>query len=279
MLDGDTYYAYGTGDKGIPMMMSDDLVKWTPLSDALVNSDSYGDHWFWAPEVYKVAEDRYLMFYSAEEHTCVAEATSPRGPFKQVKKETVFPDRMIDSTFFVDDDGKTYMYASRLLVGQGDGGQCIYVTTFDTENLTIDIEKLTRCTVPCDQSWEIDRVNEGPFVFKYNGKYYMTYSGNGYTSQLYGDGVATADSPWGPWTKASYNPVFQLPKNKKLGQLYGVGHSAMFIDKEGKRRIVFHAHKDKNTVHPREMYISTYTINGDGQMVISQDDMFKCEKI
>ena len=38
-------------------------------------------------------------------------------------------------------------------------------------------------------------------------------------------------------------------------KLVGVGHSAMFTDKAGKLRIVYHAHKDKDNIHPRAMYI------------------------
>jgi len=36
----------------------------------------------------------------------------------------------------------------------------------------------------------------------------------------------------------------------------GVGHSAMFKDKTGRLRIVFHAHNSKEKIHPRNMFIS-----------------------
>ena len=42
---------------------------------------------------------------------------------------------------------------------------------------------------------------------------------------------------------------------QKPGNLQGVGHSAMFKDKKGRLRIVYHAHKDKEHIHPRGMYI------------------------
>jgi hypothetical protein len=42
---------------------------------------------------------------------------------------------------------------------------------------------------------------------------------------------------------------------QKPGDLVGVGHSAMFRDKQGDLRIVFHAHHDENNIHPRKMYI------------------------
>jgi len=37
--------------------------------------------------------------------------------------------------------------------------------------------------------------------------------------------------------------------------LVGIGHNALFTDKDGKLRIVYHAHKDKKNIHPRAMYI------------------------
>ena len=66
--------------------------------------------------------------------------------------------------------------------------------------------------------------------------------------------------------------VIQVEQN--LINRVGVGHSAMFADKEGKLRIVFHAHKDENNIHPREMYISEVYFekeNGMDRMRISRE--------
>lgn len=66
---------------------------------ALNKEDSYGDKWFWAPEVYYVEEDKqFYMFYSVEEHVCVATSDSPwahlckmkRSRFEK-KKESIHP--------------------------------------------------------------------------------------------------------------------------------------------------------------------------------------------
>jgi beta-xylosidase len=73
------------------------------------------------------------------------------------------------------------------------------------------------------QIWEEvwPRVNEGSFVLKHKGIYYMTYSANSYESPFYGVGFATATNILGPWTKYNKNPILQKP-----GNLQGVGHSA-----------------------------------------------------
>jgi hypothetical protein len=79
----------------------------------------------------------------------------------------------------------------------------------------------------------------------------MTYSANSYESPFYGIGCAIATNLMGDWTKYPDNPLLQKP-----GNLVGVGHNSLFFDKEGNLRIVFHAHHDINTIHPRNMYIS-----------------------
>ena len=96
------------------------------------------------------------------------------------------------------------------------------------------------------------RVNEGPFVIKRNGVYFMTYSANIYESPFYGIEITTATNIKGPWTKYANNSIFQKP-----GNLSGVGHSTLFTDKEGKIRIVFYAYNSATQIHPRNMYIST----------------------
>ena len=54
----------------------------------------------------------------------------------------------------------------------------------------------TRNDLYAEKVWP--RVNEGCFVIRRNGTYYMTYSANSYESPFYGIGCATADSPLGP---------------------------------------------------------------------------------
>ena len=272
MLDGDTYYAYGTrGNRGIEVYTSSDLKEWKHAGLALDINDSYAVRWFWAPEIYKVG-DRYLMYYSADEHICVAEAKSPLGPFVQRDKAPMYTgEKAIDNSLFIDTDGTPYLYFDRF-----NDGLNIWVAELDDDLMTIKPSTLRPC-IKRSQDWEFEGVNEGSFVTRHGDTYYMTYSGNGYTCPEYGIGVATAPSPLGPWTKSEANPIFQFPLTEKYGRLEGVGHSAMFRDKDGQLRIVFHAHNRPGTVHPREMYISTVSFtDGDApRMVISQEDIIK----
>ena len=267
MLHEDTYYAYGTSaEDGIAVYISQDLLSWETVPGnrlALHKNDSWGDRWFWAPEVYHV-DGKFYMYYSADEHICVATSDSPLGPFKQaVKKPMIEDEKCIDNSLFIDSDGQPYLFFDRF-----NDGLNIWVAELEDDLMTIRTETMKKC-INVSQEWEEvwPRVNEGPYVMQHNGKYYMTYSANSYESPFYGIGYATADQVTGPWTKYDGNPILQKP-----GELVGVGHSAMFTDKEGKLRIVFHAHQSETEIHPRLMHISTVTfVEKDGQTIMQID--------
>jgi len=264
LYDG-TYYAYGTSaDDGIAVYMSQDLQTWETVPGhrlALDKKDSWGDRWFWAPEVYAV-NGRFYMYYTANEHICVATSDSPLGPFKQtIQKPMIEGEKCIDNSLFIDDDGKPYLFFDRF-----NDGLNVWVAELEEDMMTIRTETLTKC-IHVSQPWEEvwPRVNEGPFVMKHAGTYYLTYSANSYESQFYGIGYATADKPTGPWTKYEGNPILQKP-----GELVGVGHSAMFVDKEGNLRVVFHAHHNDTKIHPRAMHIGTVNFVTKGDTTVMQ---------
>lgn len=258
MLYNNTYYAYGTNaEDGIEVYTSNDLNKWEKETKlALHKDDTWASRWFWAPEVYYV-NNKFYMYFSADEHISVAVSDSPLGPFKQEdKKPMLANEKAIDNSLFIDDDGKAYLFFDRF-----NDGLNIWVAELTDDLLSIKEETMHPC-IHVSQAWEEvwPRVNEGPFVIKRNGLYYMTYSANSYESPFYGIGYATASNIMGEWTKDSENPILQKP-----GDLVGVGHSATFKDKEGNLHIVFHAHHDTTNIHPRAMYISNlYFQNEDG---------------
>lgn len=259
LLHDDTYYAYGThASDGIEVYTSHDLKEWhkEPLL-ALHKDNSYGDKWFWAPEVYE-ADDMFYMYYTADEHICVAVADSPYGPFKQKEQIPMIEgEKTIDNSLFIDDDGTPYLFFDRF-----NDGLNIWVAALEEDMMTIKTETMHPC-IHVSQEWEEvwPRVNEGAFVIRHKGVYYMTYSANSYESQFYGIGCATATDIFGEWKKYDDNPLLQKP-----GNLVGVGHSAMFRDKQDELRIVFHAHHDGSIIHPRKMYLTKAGFNeSDGE--------------
>ncbi|KAA6302992.1 MAG: Oligosaccharide 4-alpha-D-glucosyltransferase [Candidatus Ordinivivax streblomastigis] len=254
------YYAYGTSDaNGIVVYTSDDLKYWIKAPNlALHKNDSYADRWFWAPEVYYI-NGRFYMYYSADEHICVATSDSPLGPFKQDVKQPMFAEKGIDNSLFIDDDGKAYLFFVRFT-----DGNAIWVAELENDLKTLKTNTLHFC-LSASQSWENDmgRVNEGPYVIKHEGTYYLTYSANDYQSQNYGVGYARAGTIMGDWMKYSNNPILQRPNG-----LVGSGHHCLFRDKEGRLRMAFHAHKSLTVVNPRETYITSVEFALSGRTTI-----------
>lgn len=125
-----TYYMYGTGggaEDGFAAYSSTDLVNWKSEGQVYTGNTekSWTEKWFWAPEVYKIANE-YYMFFSAqwkknpnnEEENFnigVAIAQKPTGPFKDMYDEPLFNPGypIIDANVFVDYDGRNYLYYSR----------------------------------------------------------------------------------------------------------------------------------------------------------------------
>ncbi len=260
-----TFYAYGTHSRsGITVYRSTDLKHWEGPCGlaqhglALHKDDSWGDRNFWAPEVYRT-DSGFVMTYSVDEHTAIAYADDPRGPFRQVEPFGVyFPGfKNIDSHIFIDDDGQAYLYWVAWYKNRGNE---IFVS-----KLSRDLRTVMGPPIECLHSqrgtWEVkpfpdgreSRVTEGPFVLKYNGIYYLTYSANDFHSQDYAIGYAVSDNPLGPWKRYEGNPILRRPDG-----LLGTGHHSFFTTSSGDRYVVFHAHKNKDRVNPREMYIAPY---------------------
>ncbi|MCD8193430.1 MAG: glycoside hydrolase family 43 protein [Tannerellaceae bacterium] len=258
LLYNNTYYAYGTNSPdGIEVYTSGDLVNWKKHPDLALHKDnSWGDRWFWAPEVYYIpSENKFYMYYSVDEHISVATAGSPLGPFTQEVRQPIIPDEKgIDNSLFIDEDGKAYISFVRF-----DNGNNIWVAELEPGLKSIKKNTLT-CCIKAEEPWEkeLGTVTEGSFIIKHKGIYYMIYSANDFHSPNYGVGYATASSPLGPWNKYPGNPVFQQPDT-----LVGVGHSAIFTDREGNMKMVFHAHNSRQQLHPRLMYITDVTFTNE----------------
>jgi beta-xylosidase len=64
--------------------------------------------------------------------------------------------------------------------------------------------------------------NEGPFVHKRNGKYYLSWSEFDTRDPRYSVAYGTSNSPLGPFEKAPQNPIL-----KQSGAVKGAGHHSI----------------------------------------------------
>ncbi|MGN0636495.1 MAG: glycoside hydrolase family 43 protein [Acutalibacteraceae bacterium] len=239
----ETYYLYATNAPldGFNVCTSKDLVHWSQPIRAATKGDIYGKGDFWAPEVYAY-NGKFYMLYSTDEHLAMAISDSPTGPF--VKTEDAYylsvDYNNIDGHIFFDEDGKIYLYYS--------AGDSIRGCEVDDDLLGVKAQTDVLITSVAQGEGNI---NEGPFMLKRNGTYYMTYSINGYENRNYGVSYALSDVPLGVFDKAENNPI--LVYNRFV---YGPGHHCFTTSPDGKELIIaYHAHFSTEQVNPRKLYI------------------------
>jgi hypothetical protein len=140
-----------------------------------------------------------------------------------------------DPDFFIDDDGRAYMFwgSSNRLPIRGE--------ELDPHHRflpkTPPIELFNRNEAM--RGWERFGENhddpklsgfiEGSWLTKHDGKYYMQYAAPGTEWNTYGDGVYTASSPLGPYTYAPNNPISYKPG----GFINGAGHGSTVVGPAG----------------------------------------------
>lgn len=247
-VDG-KYYCYSTSAPiGYYVYVSEDLVNWS--NEGLCMGEAWGlsrSGFYWAPEVVRRADGKFVMVASVEEHLGFAVADSPLGPFVPEKSWTF--DKTIDGHIFLDEDGRGYLFCVSWRSGHDYG---IWAYELEDDLVTVKPETEVQVLSPTD-AWEqvSGRVTEGPFVLKHNGKYYLTYSGNGYDAKEYAVGYAVSDSPLGPYTKYKANPILSY-----TSKLYGPGHHSFTVSPDGSELIiVYHTHASTTAVHPRTICI------------------------
>lgn len=264
-----TYYLYATSHfEGFYCWKSEDLLQWSePIVCYRATEKSFGNHCFWAPEVYAF-DGRYYLYYTAqwkrfeEEALRIGAAVSerPEGPFEDVFDNQPMFDFQYGAldAHILKDGAKNYLYYSRAGADHYVDGRKesdIYVVELGADYCSVVGEgKLIarpeqlweRAENPERQLW-----NEGPFVVKHQGRYHMMYSANYFASQDYGIGCAVSDSPLGPFVKYENNPILA-----SSGTLSGPGHNSVVKGKDGTLYCVYHAHTDfKNPSGDRQVYL------------------------
>ena len=112
------YYLTGTsGDssKGFTLLESTDMTHWTTAGQALTKGDqTFGTKGFWAPQIVKWGDNKWVMAYTANEQVAIAWADKLSGPYRQTTvgawDDT---EKNIDPFIFRDDDGQCYLYHVR----------------------------------------------------------------------------------------------------------------------------------------------------------------------
>ncbi|SEU23292.1 glycoside hydrolase family 43 protein [Paenibacillus sp. NFR01] len=176
----------------------------------------------WAPDAAFKNNTYYLYFPARDKDGIfrigVATSANPAGPF-EAQPDYIPGSYSIDPAVLVDEDGRAYMYFGGLWGGQlekwqtgafnpdGEGPAADApaigprVAELNEDMLTFkaapqEISIVDADGKPLTAGDENRRYFEGPWMHKYNGKYYLSYS-TGSTHQIV---YAIGDSPVGPFT-------------------------------------------------------------------------------
>jgi hypothetical protein len=91
-----------------------------------------------------------------------------------------------------------------------------------------------RIVLTNDLDWE-GHLIEGPFVTRQNGRYWLFYAGNDFSTPAYGIGVAVADHPLGPYAKQGE------PLLRSTREWTAPGHASVAPGLDGQPQLFFHA--------------------------------------
>ncbi len=293
ILVGDTFYLYATNaeDTGscndICAWSSKNLTDWTEEGQVFIPArDAWAVNTLWAPEVIE-REGRYYMYYSgynletAQMGIGLAVADSPAGPFHEI--EGTFGGRtysrtempfdfgfpVIDPSPFIDEDGSVYLYFSR---DQVEYESSVFGCRLGEDMVTVlavTEEPLVRPSQDWENPTQGKRWNEAPFMFKREGKYYLTYSANYYENSNYAVGLAVSDDPLSGFEKVDYNPI--LEADPDWAYVSGTGHNSFFQSPDGSELwIAYHSHLDPvNGGSQRVIKFDRVSFDNEGRLVVS----------
>ncbi|MFZ0282225.1 MAG: family 43 glycosylhydrolase [Bacteroidales bacterium] len=227
----DDYYLFITGGRGY--WYSANMRDWTR-----VNAPTFPGG---CPSV---ASDGETLFASGDkgQHDVFSSTDPKNGVWNKVGE---YQRDYGDADMFIDDDGRFYMYWgwSQVLPFQvveldpnngfkekGEPVVCFFGNYEENgferrRDEDVIFPYFThRPYFPEESAWI-----EGPWMVKYNGKYYLQYAAIGLEFSSYSHGVYVSDNPLGPFEYSQHNPL----TFKTTGYLLGAGHGSTFRDKNG----------------------------------------------
>lgn len=270
---------------GVPVYHSTDLITWHHVANALnrpeqlpwLNGLSLDKGGIYAPAI--TYNPHNGLFYLIT--TCVnngdgkdgssvnfyVTATDPAGEWS----DPVILDALegIDPSFFFDDDGASYIVykSGEHSKVKWSNNRALSIVRFDPESgQTVGTPWLfNEKGVGPEERLERD---EGPHIFKHNGKYYLIAAEGG-TGKDHSEVVYRADSVAGPWERWGRNPILtqRLLKPNRTNPVTSTGHLDVVQTPDGNWYGVFLGCRPWNDGEDqlgRETYLSPIEWSADG---------------
>lgn len=270
MFDNGYYYLFATGgaqdERYIPIYRTSNFVNWEFVRGAVergAETDWNYKH-FWAPEVIKI-NGKWHLYYTASpkesprnsgNRVGLAVADNIEGPY--VDKGVVIPHASIDGHVYIENYSMYIYYTIEHLNSDSLKAGQIYMDKL----LAPDKVAGKPIQIISHHEWQ-----EGPFLQKRFGKYFLTYSCGEWANDTYHVRYAIADSPEGPFIE---KPDTILKSNKMVK---GPGHHFMYKDKNDKDWIVYHGWDTAYTArYPRidRVFFTEDKISSDGPTYTEQ---------
>ena len=218
-------------------------------------------------------DGKYYLYAPLHGHGIgVLVADTPYGPFRDPLGEPLVWQKEhwddIDPSVFTDDDGQAYMYWGNpqtycvklnkdMISTQGD---ILVLNPKDGKMRPVKEEgaKINlRAPYSEKANWAVQHYQEGPWFYKRNGHYYMSYATTCCPEAL---GYAMSDSPTGPWKWMNY---IMRPTERDRGNHPGIcdfkGHSYVFGQDYDLMHLETFQHHERRSVSAQEI-----TYNADG---------------
>lgn len=248
-----------------------------------VNDVPWAEKQMWAPDAAH-KDGKYYLYFPAKDsdgifRIGVAVSDSPTGPFK-AQPEAIKNSYSIDPAVYEDTDGNYYMYFGGLWGGQLQRWRSGTYNAAQPESPTahlpkdnepallplvakmrgdlLEFDEMPKDVEILDENGKLilagdneRRFFEAPWVHKYNGKYYFSYS----TGDTHFICYAIGDSPYGPFTY----------KGRILNPVVGWTTHHSICEVNGKWYLFYHdSSLSKGATHLRSIKVAEITYNEDG---------------
>lgn len=265
---------------GVPIFHSRDLVNWEQIGHVLDRPSQLGNlvgqlisEGIYAPDIqYNSFNETYYLVTTDVNGDNFFVKT--KDPWQGWSDPVALPEiEGIDPSFFFDEDGRAYIMNNDDAPGAApeyDGHRTIRCVEFDVESEKCIGERkiiVNKGAVPADKPVWI----EGPHMYKVNGKYLLMCAEGG-TEQNHSEVVFSGDSPMGPFTAWSGNPILtqrDLPEDRE-NPVTCTGHADIIQGPDGQWWAVFLGCRPINGVENlgRETFMVPFTWSADGFPVI-----------
>ena len=233
MFRGD-YYLFATNQWGY--WWSPDLSVWNFVPRKFLKPQHQVYDELCAPAAFVMDDQLHVIGSTHTPEFPIWRSAAPRGELGDRWEEAIpaFAGAAWDPAFFLDDDGRLYLYHGSSndhpLYGQEIDRKILQPIGPKRELIRLDDER---------HGWErFGEANdntflrpfiEGGWMTKHAGRYYLQYAAPGTEFSGYADGVYVGEHPLGPFEYQPHNPICFKPG----GFARGAGHGSTFQDKRG----------------------------------------------